>query len=99
MHLLSLYAAAVLSLAISVVAVPQTSLGDFKIPRNRICNVRSYNNGSDDTPAILSAINSCNPGGKVVFLANSSYTIGTAMNLTHLQHIDIRMPSPPLRGL
>lgn len=84
MRSFSLFAAAALSLVSSTFAEPQTSLGNFIIPRNRVCNVVGHNNGTDDTPAILAAINSCNPGGKVVFLANTSYTIGTAMNITNL---------------
>jgi len=88
MKSLSLYTAAALTLASSVTG--QTNLGNFKIPRNRVCNVAAHNDGTDDTPAILAAINSCNPGGRVVFQAGNSYTVGTAMNITNLDHMDLR---------
>lgn len=53
------------------------------------CYVQSHGNGTDDSSYILSAVNTCNNGGHVVFTQGTKYTIGTALNLTFLEHIDI----------
>ncbi|BEJ13114.1 hypothetical protein CspHIS471_0302880 [Cutaneotrichosporon sp. HIS471] len=45
--------------------------------------------GGDDSEAILAALQSCNNGGRVVFEKDSTYTIGTALDLTFLQSIDL----------
>lgn len=58
-------------------------------PRTKICFVKSHENGTDDAPYVLSAIQDCNNGGHVVFEEGITYTIGTALNLTFLQHIDL----------
>ncbi|GAB7350821.1 hypothetical protein MBLNU459_g1356t1 [Dothideomycetes sp. NU459] len=59
-------------------------------PRNRVCYVQSHNDGvTDDSTYILSAIDKCNNGGHVVFAQGTKYVIGTALNLTFLNHIDI----------
>lgn len=58
-------------------------------PRNKVCYVKSQNNGTDDSAYILDAILACNNGGHVVFTEGTNYTIGTALNLTFLNHIDI----------
>ncbi|KAF2656991.1 glycoside hydrolase family 28 protein [Lophiostoma macrostomum CBS 122681] len=57
--------------------------------RTKTCTVKSSGNGTDDSPAILKAIDDCNDGGHVVFGAGEKYTIGTALDLTHLKHIDL----------
>ncbi|RAL16148.1 putative extracellular exo-polygalacturonase [Aspergillus homomorphus CBS 101889] len=57
--------------------------------RSKTCHVHSHGDGSDDSEYILSAIKQCNNGGKVVFDANKEYTIGTALDLTFLKHIDL----------
>ncbi|ROV94827.1 hypothetical protein VPNG_09313 [Cytospora leucostoma] len=57
--------------------------------RNRTCTVETYGNGTDDSDHILSAFHSCNNGGHVVFSKDTTYTIGTALNWTWLQSIDI----------
>lgn len=58
--------------------------------RNRTCSVDSHNDGiTDDSSSILDAINACNYGGHVIFTAGINYTIGTALNLTFLNSIDI----------
>ena len=44
---------------------------------------------TDDSPYILSALHACNNGGHVVFDASTKYIIGTALDMTFLQHIDI----------
>ena len=60
-------------------------------PRSRVCSVKSNGDGSDDSPNILKAIHSCNNGGHVVFSDSNKYIIGTALNLTFLQHIDLEI--------
>lgn len=51
--------------------------------------MRSHGDGSDDSKFILSALHQCNHGGKVVFAEDKEYTIGTALDLTFLKHIDL----------
>jgi galacturan 1,4-alpha-galacturonidase len=59
-------------------------------PRNRVCYVKSHNDGAtDDSKYILDALHDCNNGGHVVFKEGLKYTIGTALDLTFLNHIDI----------
>jgi galacturan 1,4-alpha-galacturonidase len=59
-------------------------------PRNRVCYVQSHNDGvTDDSTYILEALHSCNNGGHVVFREGVKYLIGTALDLTWLEHIDI----------
>lgn len=60
-------------------------------PRTKVCYVQSHNNGEDDSPYILDALHHCNNGGHVVFVEGVKYVIGTALNLTFLEHIDIGM--------
>ncbi|KAL2871468.1 putative extracellular exo-polygalacturonase [Aspergillus lucknowensis] len=60
--------------------------------RKRVCHVRSHGDSSyDDAEFILSALKECNHGGKVVFDADKEYTIGTALDLTFLKHIDLEI--------
>ncbi|KAJ9622022.1 Exopolygalacturonase X-1 [Taxawa tesnikishii (nom. ined.)] len=59
-------------------------------PRNKDCYVKSHNDGkTDDSPYILDAIDKCNNGGHVIFSQGTTYIIGTALNLTYLNHIDL----------
>jgi galacturan 1,4-alpha-galacturonidase len=52
--------------------------------------VQSHNDGvTDDSKYILEALHSCNNGGHVVFREGIKYLIGTALDLTWLEHIDI----------
>ncbi|KAL4794379.1 Exopolygalacturonase X-1 [Aspergillus venezuelensis] len=60
-------------------------------PRKKICHVDSYGDGSDDSEFILSALKECNIGGKVVFDEHVEYTIGTALDLTFLKHVDLEI--------
>ncbi|OJJ55877.1 hypothetical protein ASPSYDRAFT_60051 [Aspergillus sydowii CBS 593.65] len=60
-------------------------------PREKVCHVRSHGDGSDDSKFILSALHQCNHGGKVVFAEDKEYTIGTALDLTFLKHIDLEI--------
>jgi len=58
--------------------------------RGRNCYVQSHNDFvTDDSPYILDAINKCNNGGRVIFPQGTTYVIGTALDLSHLQHIDL----------
>ncbi|KAJ5946102.1 Exopolygalacturonase precursor [Penicillium verhagenii] len=58
-------------------------------PRTKTCTVSSHGDGRDDSKFILSAIEKCNNGGKVVFEADKEYTIGTALDLTFLKNVDL----------
>ncbi|KAE8440398.1 hypothetical protein EG329_008167 [Mollisiaceae sp. DMI_Dod_QoI] len=59
-------------------------------PRTKVCYVQSHNDGvTDDSKYIMSALHSCNNGGHVVFREGIKYIIGTALDLTFLNHIDI----------
>jgi galacturan 1,4-alpha-galacturonidase len=52
--------------------------------------VQSHNDGvTDDSAYILDALHDCNNGGHVVFREGIKYLIGTALDLTWLNHIDI----------
>jgi galacturan 1,4-alpha-galacturonidase len=57
--------------------------------RTKTCVVQASGNGTDDSASILKAINDCNNGGHVVFPKDQNFTIGTALNLTHLQSVDL----------
>ncbi|OKL62514.1 Exopolygalacturonase X-1 [Talaromyces atroroseus] len=55
--------------------------------RSKVCKVDSYGDGRDDSDHILAALKKCNNGGRAVF--DKQYTIGTALNLQFLKHIDL----------
>lgn len=57
--------------------------------RKKTCTVKSYGNGKDDSKYVLGAIKECNNGGHVIFSKGKTYTIGTALDLTFLKHIDL----------
>lgn len=59
--------------------------------RTKTCHVASHGNGKDDASNIMSALKKCNNGGKVVFDADKTYTVGTAMDMTFLKHVDLGM--------
>jgi galacturan 1,4-alpha-galacturonidase len=62
------------------------------LPRTKTCSVESHNDGiTDDAPFIIKALQTCNNGGHVIFTLGTNYTIGTAMNLTFLNSIDIEV--------
>lgn len=62
--------------------------------RTKTCFVKSHNDSiSDDSTYILDALHDCNNGGHVVFKEGIKYTIGTALDLTFLKHIDIDIQS------
>ncbi|TVY78246.1 Alpha-L-rhamnosidase rgxB [Lachnellula suecica] len=53
-----------------------------------ICTVEANLNGTDDTPAILAAFQSCGNGGNIVFL-NHTYFVNSVMNTTGLNDCQI----------
>ncbi|OCL01446.1 glycoside hydrolase family 28 protein [Glonium stellatum] len=55
---------------------------------NEVCVIHATNNGSDDTPAILSAFQRCGQGGNIIF-QNTTYTIHQVMNTTGLSDCQI----------
>ncbi|XHF96628.1 hypothetical protein AWENTII_000251 [Aspergillus wentii] len=59
--------------------------------RSKTCHVESNGDGSDDASHVLSALKECNNGGKVVFDEDKEYTIGTALDMTFLKHIDLEI--------
>ncbi|KAL4904334.1 hypothetical protein BDW74DRAFT_168382 [Aspergillus multicolor] len=83
--------AVALPTAQSITVAPQHPFRPFPLsqPRHKVCHVKSHGNGSDDSTFILQAIDQCNNGGHVAFDKNVTYTIGKAMDLTFLEHIDI----------
>jgi galacturan 1,4-alpha-galacturonidase len=58
-------------------------------PRTRTCVVKANGNGNDDSANILAALHECNNGGHVIFSKNEKYIIGTALDMTFLNHIDL----------
>lgn len=57
--------------------------------RTKTCIIQAHGNGTDDSANILKAIKECNNGGHVVFPKNQKFTIGTALDLRFLNHIDL----------
>lgn len=60
--------------------------------RKKVCTVRARGGGKDDSKNILKTIEKCNNGGHVVFPKDQEFTIGTALDLTFLKHIDLGRP-------
>ncbi|KAF9887955.1 hypothetical protein FE257_009477 [Aspergillus nanangensis] len=60
-------------------------------PRKRTCHVPSNGDGTDDAHHVLSTLRKCNNGGKIVFDEDKEYTIGTAMDMTFLRHVDLEI--------
>lgn len=75
----------------NVVASPKQPRLPVPTPaeRTKDCTVKTHGNGTDDSVFILSALHECNDGGHVVFSANTTYTVGTAMDWTFLKSIDL----------
>lgn len=59
--------------------------------RTRTCHVANHGHGRDDSNNVLTALKKCNNGGKVVFDADKTYTIGKALDMTFLKHVDLGM--------
>lgn len=71
---------------------PKQPYKPFKVspPRGKNCYVSSHNDGvTDDSPFIMDAVNKCNPGGHVIFSQGTKYVIGTALDLSNLNHVDL----------
>ncbi len=80
---------AILALSISLVAASTLKLGlPDPASNNKLCTVKPNLNGSDDTPAILQAFDSCGKNGHIVFI-NETYYVNTVMNTTGLENVDI----------
>ncbi|KAK5110629.1 Exopolygalacturonase X-1 [Meristemomyces frigidus] len=59
-------------------------------PRGRNCYVQSHDDFvTDDSEFILEALRKCNHGGRAIFPQGRTYVIGSALDLTWLEHIDI----------
>ncbi|KAH8759684.1 glycoside hydrolase family 28 protein [Hyaloscypha sp. PMI_1271] len=54
----------------------------------KTCTIKPSLDGSDDTPAILKAFDSCGKNGRIVFI-NETYHVNTVMNTTGLENVDI----------
>lgn len=63
----------------------------------KTCTVKTYSNGTDDTPAILAAFKECGKGGNVVFL-NETYYVNSVMNTTGLCDCEIDLYGTLLVG-
>lgn len=59
--------------------------------RTRTCHVANHGHGRDDSANVLTALKKCNNGGKVIFDAGKTYTIGKALDMTFLKHVDLGM--------
>lgn len=57
-------------------------------PRTKECAVKG-GSGGDDSANVLDAIKQCNDGGRVIFAKGAKYTIGKALDLSKLSHIDL----------
>jgi galacturan 1,4-alpha-galacturonidase len=57
--------------------------------RTKTCHVANHGHGKDDSANVLSALKKCNNGGKVIFDADKTYTIGKALDMTFLKHVDL----------
>lgn len=55
----------------------------------KTCFVPPSQNGSDSSPAILAAFNTCNHGGTIVL--DSTYIIASPLNLTFLDSVDVAL--------
>ncbi|USP76283.1 polygalacturonase precursor [Curvularia clavata] len=58
-------------------------------PRTKTCMLKALGGGKDDAANILKAVKQCNNGGHVVFPKGQQFTIGTALDLTFLNSIDL----------
>ncbi|KAI0802479.1 polygalacturonase [Xylaria sp. FL0064] len=57
--------------------------------RNKRCSVTALGGGKDDAAQILNAFSDCNNGGTIVL--DGDYTIGTALDLTFLDSVDVAL--------
>ncbi|OQD83889.1 hypothetical protein PENANT_c015G02823 [Penicillium antarcticum] len=59
--------------------------------RTKTCHVDNRGHGKDDSANVLSALKKCNNGGKVIFDVGKTYTIGKALDMTFLKHVDLEI--------
>lgn len=59
------------------------------LTRRTTCTIPAHGNGTDDTPAILTASKECGDGGHIIFTPNTTYHIATVMNTTALSDVTI----------
>ncbi|KAI5778849.1 putative exopolygalacturonase X [Geopyxis carbonaria] len=57
--------------------------------RHKTCVLPPLPSGHDAAPSILAAAKRCNNGGTILFPAGRTYTVGTALDLTWLHHVDL----------
>jgi galacturan 1,4-alpha-galacturonidase len=55
----------------------------------KTCKVYPSGDGKDDAPALLDAAKRCNHGGRVVLPAGHQFTIGSPLDLTFLDNVDL----------
>jgi galacturan 1,4-alpha-galacturonidase len=69
---------------------PYSHNGDWP-NRGRTCVVKAGGDPKgDDAPAIIAAFDDCKSDGHIVF-ENTTYYVGTVLNTTGLQHVDIEV--------
>ncbi|KAG4414921.1 hypothetical protein IFR04_011944 [Cadophora malorum] len=73
----------------NVIAAPKTPAGPhFQSPtRTKVCYVRAFGGGKDDSQTLFSAAKACNNGGTVALL-DPLYTIAKPLDLTFLNAVD-----------
>ena len=64
----------------------KTKLPRVSPPRHKTCHVKGGT--ADDSAALLESFHKCNNGGHVVLDKGVTYTIGTVMDLSFLNHVD-----------
>lgn len=64
----------------------KTKLPKVSPPRHKTCHVKGGT--ADDSAALLKSFHACNNGGHVILDAGVTYTIGTVLDLTFLNHVD-----------
>jgi hypothetical protein len=58
--------------------------------RDSVCEVPAHGNGTDDSPAILAAVEKCGQGGTIVF-SNTTYHVEKVMNTTGMNNVEIQL--------
>lgn len=83
-HTYNMYLYMLLSLLLShltrAISIPNPPPPTTPLQSGKVCTVLAHGNQTDDTPQILSAFESCNNGGTVVFPASENYWIATRLN-------------------
>lgn len=85
-------------LPLAIIFLAITGISQAKTPAPKVCTVPAAGSASiDDTPAILSAFDSCGLGGKIVF-TNTTYHVNSVMNTTGLQDCEVDLQGTLLVG-